>query len=88
MYCINIFIELAPMAPFTIGMAVSAGHFAAQGLTGASLNPARSLASAIFADYWDDLWIFIAGPICGGIVGAWLYVLVFEKGEVKGSVDE
>lgn len=75
------------MAPFTIGMAVAAGHCATLTITGAGINPARVLASAIFANNWDAHWIYWAGPIAGGIVGAWLYVLVFEKGEVKGTAE-
>lgn len=76
------------MAPFTIGMAVAAGHYATIGITGAGINPARVLAAAIFADSWGYHWVYWLGPILGGIVGAWMYVLIFEKGEVKGSADE
>lgn len=41
----------------------------------ASLNPARSIGPAIFAggDALKVLWIFIVGPIVGGIIGMLLY---------------
>lgn len=46
-------------------------------LTGASLNPARSLGPALIADRVDDLWVYFAGPILGGLAAAalWRYVL-------------
>lgn len=76
------------MAPFSIGMNIAVGHLACIKLSGAGMNPARSFGAAVMADVWDDHWIFWAGPIVGGITGAFLYVLVFEKGEVKHITDE
>jgi MIP family channel proteins len=39
-------------------------------ITGASMNPARSLAPAVAAADWSDLWIYLAGPLAGALVGA------------------
>jgi len=46
-------------------------------LTGASLNPARTLGPAIAADIYDDLWVYFAGPALGAIAAAalWRYFL-------------
>lgn len=45
-------------------------------LTGTSLNPARSLAPAIVAGYFADLWIYLIAPLAGAVVAAlvWRYV--------------
>ena len=45
-------------------------------LTGASMNPARSLGPALVAGELGDLWIYVAGPIAGAALGAVAYQLV------------
>jgi glycerol uptake facilitator-like aquaporin len=44
-------------------------------VTGASMNPARSLGPALVAGEWRDLWIYLAGPIAGAVTGALAYQL-------------
>jgi aquaporin NIP len=39
-------------------------------VTGASMNPARSLAPALVAGHTHDLWIYIAGPLIGAFAAA------------------
>lgn len=42
-------------------------------LTGASLNPARTLGPAIITGNFADLWVYLAGPATGALVAAFLY---------------
>jgi aquaporin NIP len=42
-------------------------------VTGASMNPARSLAPALVTGELQDLWLYIAAPILGAAVGALAY---------------
>jgi len=45
-------------------------------VTGASMNPARSLGPAVAAGEWTDAWIYLVGPMLGAAVGAFAYQLV------------
>jgi glycerol uptake facilitator protein len=51
-------------------------------MTGAALNPARQIGPEVVeaiigkTQDWSQLWVYIAGPIGGGLVGAFLYEFV------------
>jgi len=52
-------------------------------ITGASMNPARSIGPALIAGELHDLWLYIAAPLLGAIIGALAYQLV--RGEHPGE---
>jgi aquaporin Z len=39
-------------------------------ITGASMNPARSIAPAILSNHLDGIWIYILGPLAGAFAAA------------------
>jgi glycerol uptake facilitator-like aquaporin len=45
-------------------------------ITGASMNPARSIGPALASGELHDLWIYILAPIVGAAAGAIAYQLV------------
>jgi aquaporin Z len=44
--------------------------------TGASLNPARSLAPALLAPYTAGLWIYLTGPAAGSLLAAAVFTML------------
>jgi len=64
------------MAGLAIGGTVALEAIFAGPISGASMNPARSLAPALVSGELSSLWIYLAGPIAGAIAGAWAYQLV------------
>jgi aquaporin Z len=44
-------------------------------VSGFSVNPARTVASALFAGIWTALWIYFVAPIVGMLAAAALYVM-------------
>eukprot|EP00049_Salpingoeca_infusionum_P010398 m.177770 g.177770 ORF g.177770 m.177770 type:complete len:267 (-) comp14634_c1_seq2:74-874(-) len=65
-----------PLAPLAIGMAVTLDLMLGIPITGASMNPARSLGPAIVSGFWDAHWIFWVGPISGAVLAAGFYILL------------
>ncbi len=43
-------------------------------LSGMSLNPARTLASALVAGEWAAIWLYFTAPVLGMLLGAELYL--------------
>jgi aquaporin Z len=48
-------------------------------LSGMSMNPARTFASAAPAGVWDGIWIYLSAPIAGMLAAARLYQLVAAR---------
>ncbi len=63
----------AGVAPLAVGFALASGVFIAGPVTGGSLNPARTLGPMIMAWEFDAAWVYVLGPIAGGVLAALLY---------------
>jgi MIP family channel proteins len=61
------------LAGAAIGLTLTFSILMGGPLTGASLNPARSLGPALAAANTADLWVYFVGPILGGVVAGVLY---------------
>ena len=61
--------KAANHAAFAIPLTLVVIHLAIVPFTGSSVNPARSLASAIVGGDLTGIWIYIVGPILGGLIG-------------------
>ncbi len=60
------------VAGLAIGLTLAACTLAGGSLTGASLNPARTLGPGILSGELEDVWVYLVGPCVGGAVGALL----------------
>lgn len=60
-------------AGLAIGMTLTFSILMGGPLTGASLNPARTLGPAIASGTYSDIWLYFVGPIAGGLLAALLY---------------
>ena len=67
-------------AGIAIGLSLAMIHMVGIPITGTSVNPARSFGPAVLAggDALSQLWLFIVGPIIGGILAAIVWKGLFE----------
>ena len=40
------------------------------------MNPARTLGPAFITGRYTSVWLYIVGPVCGAVAGAWAYNLI------------
>lgn len=78
------------LVPFAIGMAVFIAHMIALPITGCSINPTRTFASAAAASgltecphAWDNHWVFWLAPILGASTAGIVYEYCFHEGGYK-----
>jgi aquaporin Z len=55
-------------AGIAVGSVVGLEALFAGPISGASMNPARSLAPALVSGHLDALWIYLAAPVLGALV--------------------
>jgi len=69
------------MAPLMIGLFIFTAATAVGPASGGSFNPARSLDPVLYNQEWGDVWIYILGPLTGGVLGGaiWSWVALSQK---------
>jgi len=60
--------EAGLLAGLAISATVTLEALVGGPLTGASMNPARSLAPALLSGNWTDWWLYIVGPVAGALL--------------------
>ncbi|KAG7598938.1 Major intrinsic protein [Arabidopsis suecica] len=64
------------LAGIAIGATVVLDILFSGPISGASMNPARSLGPALIWGCYKDLWLYIISPVLGALSGAWTYDLL------------
>jgi aquaporin Z len=79
--------RLPTAAGLIIPLTLVAIHLAAVPFTGASVNPARSLGPAIVAGDLGSIWIYVAAPLVGAVIGwaLWAFVARTEPAAAAAS---
>jgi aquaporin Z len=69
------------MAPFLIGLFIFTAAVTVGPTSGGSFNPARSLDPVLYNQEWGDVWIYIIGPLAGGVLGGaiWGYLVADRR---------
>ncbi|XP_049768072.1 aquaporin AQPAn.G-like [Schistocerca cancellata] len=68
---------------YITGISIAAGPF-----TGASMNPARTLAPALWKGVWKCHWVYWAGPLGGSVLATVMYMSVFTEKTTRSAATE
>lgn len=71
-------------AAIAIGATVTLDALWGGPISGASMNPARSIGPALVSGVWTDQWIYLLAPILGAIIGGFLYQ-VLRQPSIKSN---
>lgn len=72
-------------AALAIGATVALEALFAGPISGASMNPARSLGPALVSLTWTAQWVYLSAPFLGAVAGALLYRWMREAGTLSPS---
>ncbi len=74
----------------TVGFTILAAGLFANSLSGASMNPARSLGPALFAgrSALSVVWIYLLAPAVGAMLGAFVYEVMRSQENAKEVLEE
>jgi aquaporin Z len=67
--------QLGPIAAIGVGSYLALAGLIGAPLSGASMNPARSLGPALVLNHWTAWWAYLAGPLLGAMTAvgvAWI----------------
>ncbi|MGO9077770.1 MAG: MIP/aquaporin family protein [Streptosporangiaceae bacterium] len=60
--------QLGPIAAIGVGSYIALAGLWGAPVSGASMNPARSLGPALVLGNWTAWWAYLAGPVAGGLI--------------------
>ncbi|XP_066372791.1 aquaporin NIP1-4-like [Miscanthus floridulus] len=74
------------MAGLAVGGTIILNALFAGPVSGASMNPARSIGPALVGNKYRSLWVYIFGPFAGAAAGAWAYNLIRRTDKTLAEV--
>jgi aquaporin Z len=75
-------------AALAVGFTVAACGFAAGPISGASMNPARTLAPQLLSGHLENSWIYLVGPLLGAVLAVPVHAFISgrpSRGERKAA---
>lgn len=76
------------MSAAAIGAAVGLDAMFGGPISGASMNPARSLGPALVSATFANQWIYLIAPLGGAILAAFLYKLLLKEHDIGISIEK
>jgi aquaporin Z len=78
--------QLGSLAAIAVGSYIALAGLWGAPVSGASMNPARSLGPALVLNDWTSWWAYLVGPIVGGVIAVGIsYVLRGQGGGVSAK---
>jgi len=78
--------NIGPLSAVGVGAYIALAGLWASPVSGASMNPARSLGPALVSRHLHDVWVYLAAPLLGAVLAvAAAYILRGPGGGLAGS---
>jgi aquaporin Z len=78
--------QLGALAAIGVGGYIALAGLWGSPVSGASMNPARSLGPALVLNDWSSWWAYLVGPVAGGVIAVGIsYILRGQGGGLSGT---
>jgi len=71
--------KIAPFTGYLVGIFLTLAITFTAPLSGMSINPARTVASALAANVWNGWWIYFISPVSAMLLGGYFYRFWYRK---------
>lgn len=68
--------SVGKQAAIAVGFMVAACGFVGGPISGASMNPARTIAPQIVSGHFENIWVYLAGPVIGALFAVAVHALI------------
>jgi aquaporin Z len=72
--------QIGSLAAFGVGSYIALAGLIGAGISGASMNPARSFGPALVLGDWTSWWAYLAGPLIGAAVAVGIAYILRGRG--------
>src|SRR5262245_17605134 len=78
--------QIGPLAAIGVGSYIALAGLWGSPVSGASMNPARSLGPALALGDWTSWWAYLVGPVAGGLVAVGIAFILRGRGGGRSGV--
>jgi aquaporin Z len=78
--------QIGPLATIAVGSYIALAGLWGSPVSGASMNPARSLGPALVLGDWSSWWAYLIGPAAGGVIAVGIAYVLFGPGGGRSGV--
>jgi aquaporin Z len=78
--------QIGPLAAIGVGSYIALAGLWGSPVSGASMNPARSLGPALVLGDWTSWWAYLVGPVAGGLIAVGIAYVLRGRGGDRSAV--
>jgi aquaporin Z len=78
--------QIGPLAAIGVGGYIALAGLWGSPVSGASMNPARSLGPALVKGDWASWWAYLAGPLAGALIAVAIAYVLRGRGGDRSSI--